>query len=140
MSDRLIFLLSKVQSALSAHFKKELKKEGLDLTNGQSAIMVVLEHERQTTMGDLCRILETDNSAVTRLVNKLEKRELVERRINPEDRRQMLVALTDSGLEKAAILKKIAQETNKRIQEGFSREDMTAFKKVSQGIIQKFGG
>lgn len=140
MSDRLLFLLSKVQNALAVHFKKELKKEGLDLTTGQFAIMVALEQAKQTTMGDLSRMLEIDNSTITRLVTRLEKQQLAERRINPEDRRQMLVALTDSGREKAAILTTIAQEANRKIRDGFTEDDMAAFKKVNQGIIRTFTG
>lgn len=139
MSDRFLFLLSKVQNALTVHFKKELKKEGLDITTGQFAIMVALEQVRQTTMGDLSRLLDIDNSAITRLVDKLEKQGLAERRINPDDRRQMLVSVTDQGLEKAVILKRIAQEANQRIQDGFTPAEMDTFKNVNQGILKKFG-
>lgn len=140
MSNKLLFMLSKVQNALTVHLKKELKKEGLDITTGQSGIMMVLEQVQQTTMGELSRILDIDNSAITRLVDKLEKQTLVERRINPDDRRQMLVAITQLGLEKAVILKRIAQETNAGIFEGFTQAEMDAFKKVNEGIIRKFAG
>ena len=140
MDDKWLFLLSKVQYALTVHFKKELKKEGLDITTGQFAIMMVLEQTGQTTMGDLSRILDIDNSAITRLVDNLEKKQLVERRINPEDRRQMLVTATDFGLEKAVILKRIARSANAKIQEGFSQAEMTTFKNVNQHIIRKFTG
>ena len=138
MPEKLLFLLSKVQNALSVHLKKALKKEGLDITMGQYGIMMVLEQTNQTTMGDLSRILEIDNSSITRLVDKLEKQALAERTINPDDRRQMLVSITDLGLEKASVLKRIAQETNARIMEGFNDGDIAAFIKVNQGIIRIF--
>ena len=140
MNDRWLFLLSKVHFAVTVHFKKELKKEGLDITTGQFAIMIALEQTGQTSMGDLSRILDIDNSAITRLVDKLEKKQWVERRINPEDRRQMLVTITNLGLEKAVILKRIARSANAKIQEGFSDAEMITFKKINQGIIQKFTG
>lgn len=138
MSEKLFFLLSKVQYAITVHLKKELKKMGLDITTGQFAIMMALELVGKTTMGELSRILTIDNSAITRLVDKLEKQSLAERTINPDDRRQMLVSITDEGREKAVILKRIIQEANARIYEGFSEADMDAFVRVNQGIIRKF--
>ena len=138
MTDRLLFLLSKVQNALSLHFKKELKKEGLDITTGQFAIMVVLEQTKQTTMGDLSRILDIDNSTITRLVDKLEKQALAQRTINPRDRRQMIVSITELGMEKAVILKRIARDANERIQDGFKPDEMAAFIRVNQAIINTF--
>jgi len=139
MPDRLLFMLSKVQHRLSAHIKRELKKEGVVLSPGQIGILLVLDLDRQTTMGHLGRSLDIDNAAITRLVDKLEKQNLVERRINPDDRRQMLIRITEIGLATAETVKKVAKTANNRIKEGFTEEEIAIYKRVNLAILEKFG-
>ena len=138
MPDRLIFMLSRVQHRLSSYFKRELKNKGLVLSPGQIGILFVLDGERQTTMGNLSRTLDIDNAAITRLVDKLENKALVERSIDPDDRRQMLIAITAEGLDKAAVVKKIAKAANSKIKEGFTEEEITVYKRVNLEILKKF--
>ena len=98
MQDRFLFMLSKIQNKLSSHIRRKLKEQGVVLSPGQMGILLALENEKQTTMGELSRILEIDNAAITRLVDKLEKLDFVERQINLKDRRQMLITITSSGM------------------------------------------
>lgn len=138
MPDRLLFALSKIHYRLAAHFKRELKRLGIDLSPGQIGILLLLEQLGETTMGHLSSALEIDNAAMTRLVDRLEKQHMVKRRINPEDRRQMLIAVTDGGLKNALAVKKMAQAANRKIEEGFSKNEMAVYKRVNQAIIEKF--
>jgi DNA-binding MarR family transcriptional regulator len=63
----------------------------------QLAALYVLADGSATTVGDLAVVLGRSPSATSRLVDGLVKRRLVERREEPEDRRQRLVALTQRG-------------------------------------------
>lgn len=138
MDDRLLFMLSKVQHRITTHMKKELQRAGLTLSPGQVAILLLLGREKETVMGDLGKGLEMDNAAVSRLADKLETRGLVVRELNPRNRRQMLIRITDAGLEQAATLKRIAMDANNRILSGFTREEIDVYKKVNQAIIDRF--
>jgi DNA-binding MarR family transcriptional regulator len=138
LPDRLIFMLSKVQHRLGSYLKKEIKNRGVELSPGQIGILFVLDRERQTTMGNLSQTLEIDNAAITRLVDKLEKKALVERSINPDNRRQILITITTKGLNRAAVVKKIAKAANSKIKEGFTEEEINIYKRVNLEILQKF--
>ena len=138
MPDKLLFMLSKVQHAVTTHLKKELKKEGIALSPGQMGILLALERDRQTTMGKLSQTVEVDNAAVSRLVDKLEQQNMVERYIDPSDRRQVIIAITREGLDKADIVKKIAQAANDRIKEGFSDREISIYRQVGLAIVEKF--
>lgn len=50
-------------------------------------------------VGELCCHSLLSSGAMTNRIDRLEKKELVKREPNPEDRRGVLVALTDKGLE-----------------------------------------
>jgi DNA-binding MarR family transcriptional regulator len=63
----------------------------------QLAALYVLADGSTTTVGELADALGRSPSATSRLVEGLSRRRLVERREDPEDRRQRSVALTQRG-------------------------------------------
>jgi len=73
------------------------KCEAFRLTQLQYVILSALEEKGtldQITLGGFTAL---DRNTVAVVVRKLEDRDLVTRRRNPEDRRSMLVALSDAG-------------------------------------------
>jgi DNA-binding MarR family transcriptional regulator len=63
----------------------------------QLAALYILADGSTTTVGELAEVLGRSPSATSRLVDGLARRRLVERREEPDDRRQRLVALTQRG-------------------------------------------
>jgi len=63
----------------------------------QLAALYVLADGSATTVGELAEVLGRSPSATSRLVDGLAKRRLVERRQEPDDRRQRILALTQRG-------------------------------------------
>jgi MarR family transcriptional regulator, lower aerobic nicotinate degradation pathway regulator len=67
-----------------------------DLSLAATRLLGVLR-DREPTMNELARLLELDKSSVTGLVDRAERRGLVERVPSPADRRSVLVRLTGTG-------------------------------------------
>ena len=67
-----------------------------DLSVIQIRLLGVLR-DRRPTMNELARLLGLDKSSVTGLVDRAERRGLVERAASATDRRAVLVSLTDHG-------------------------------------------
>ena len=67
-----------------------------DLSIAATRLLGVLR-DREPTMNELARLLDLDKSSVTGLVDRAERRGLVERAPSPADRRAVLVRLTDEG-------------------------------------------
>ncbi len=67
-----------------------------DLSMIQTRLLGVLR-DREPTMQELARLLDLDKSSVTGLVNRAEKRQLVQRAPSSDDRRAVHVRLTPSG-------------------------------------------
>src|ERR1700724_1379352 len=67
-----------------------------DLSIPATRLLGVLR-DREPTMNELARILGLDKSSVTGLVERAERRGLVERAPSPADRRAVLVRLTGEG-------------------------------------------
>ncbi len=129
MDNRLFFLLTRTENAVSVHIKHQLVKAGLNVTPGQLGILFLLKNRDMQTMGELSIELETDNSAITRSIDRLEKSNLVIRNMNINDRREINISITDEGLREIENAKKVIAEINKKIDKEFSIEELNTFKK-----------
>lgn len=137
MDDRLIYLISKAQQCLFAYLKREFDAERLTITPGQTGILFLLK-KNDFTMTELSRTLSVDNSAITGLVDRLEKSGLVTRLLSPDDRRAYRIHLTDPGLDQINRAQKIIKRVNEEIKADFSMEEVDAFKKVLNRFFTKF--
>ncbi len=80
---------------------------------------------REATQDELVTRLVLDKAAVARTLGKLEECSLISRRINPENRRQKLVSLTEKG---RALKNKLYEQLkimSDSLVEGFSLEEQT---------------
>jgi DNA-binding MarR family transcriptional regulator len=75
---------------------RELARE-LDLVPPQ--IMVIQNLDRPKPMRDVAEHLSCNNSNLTAITDRLEERGLVQRTLDPDDRRVRLLVLTDEGRE-----------------------------------------
>jgi DNA-binding MarR family transcriptional regulator len=69
---------------------------GLDLTPQQAQLLCFARHLRPS-FGELATLLHCDKTNVTGLVDRLERRGLLTRRPDPQDRRKSRVHLTPAG-------------------------------------------
>ncbi len=78
-----------------------------------------LDEERGRSMGELSRLLLTDKSNVTAIVDRLEKDGWATRTADPNDRRVNLIVLTPAG---RSVHDRVKAEHQARIQELFAVE------------------
>ncbi len=77
----------------------------LELTAAQAQLLLNLEPGRPLAMNELANALGCDASNVTGLVDRLEARNLIERRSDPADRRVKMIAVTPTGEDVRARLR-----------------------------------
>src|SRR5580704_8119685 len=88
--DALAQLSFLVQGMLARHATEH------DVSMIQTRLLGILR-DREPTMQELSRLLELDKSSVTGLIDRAEKRGLVQRTPSIEDRRSIRVTLTPLG-------------------------------------------
>lgn len=135
--DRLIYMLSRAQHALMSHLKKELGANDATITPVQAGILFLLR-KKGHTMTQLSRILAIDNSAITGLVDRLEKAGLAKRNANPEDRRTFLIRITKKGKDEIDRAYVTIKRVNDEIKAGFSKDEIRTFKNVLNSLLEKF--
>lgn len=91
----------RTHSALIQRLDAELRAEhGLALTSYDVLTQLAAAPDRRLRMSELAEAVLLTRSGLTRLVDRLERQGLVERRACPSDARSTFAALTDSGLER----------------------------------------
>ncbi|MFU8850036.1 MarR family winged helix-turn-helix transcriptional regulator [Micromonospora sp. SL1-18] len=84
-----------IASAMRHYQDEEIA--ALGLTPAAARALYELDPDRPLPGRDLAEQLGCDRSNVTALVDKLEQAGLVERRVDPADRRQKTLVVTDAG-------------------------------------------
>jgi len=136
--DRLIYLLSIAQQALKDHTNRTLADKGGKVTLAQAAILFLLKEKDRRYMSEMGQVIGVDNSAMTRLVDRLEKAGLVKRQIDPENRRAISILMTPAGRKEAAAALSVIKRINEEIKKDYSPAEVGAFKKILGGILCKF--
>jgi DNA-binding MarR family transcriptional regulator len=107
------FLLSRVGYAIKAQSIGEFAELGFAPQHfGVLAVLGEGARETQATIADALRL---DRSQMVGLLDELEKRGLIERKRDPQDRRRQAVSLTDDGRKMLVDLRK----TVKRVEDEF---------------------
>lgn len=86
-------------------FEKDFQTK-YSLTINEAMVLCYLSDGLTRTAGDICEYIGLSPSRVSKIINSVEKLELIERSISNSDKRLMLFALTESGLEKITDMKK----------------------------------
>ncbi|WP_185984485.1 MarR family winged helix-turn-helix transcriptional regulator [Aureimonas mangrovi] len=73
------------------------KLHGLEMTFSQLVAIFVVGNEGARTISEIAEMVDLSHNATSRLVDRLVRMELLQRRENPSDRRQKLVRLTERG-------------------------------------------
>lgn len=136
--DRLIYRINLAQQKLRAHCNQVLREEGVEVTLGQSGILFLLRRADGQTMGQLSAALAVKNPTLTGLVDRLERSGLVRRQASQEDRRAIRIHVTKKGIQESEKSKIVIKRVNQEIKDGFSKNEIDVFKRVLDGVLDKF--
>ena len=98
--------------ALGALLSKNLLANDINLTHHQAKMLMLLGKYEGIKQQELAKIVQKDKPTITKMIDNLEKNDLVERRMDPDDRRNRLIYLTDNG---KAIRKKVVPIVQKTL-------------------------
>ncbi|OMF38679.1 hypothetical protein BK133_00260 [Paenibacillus sp. FSL H8-0548] len=99
-----------------------------DVTPEQWTLLMCLEDHNGITHKDLALRTDKDPANITRLVDQLERKALVRRVANPNDRRSQLLYLTDTGKLNAQLLAPIEADFVAQVLSDISEQEIEAFR------------
>lgn len=105
----------------------EMTLQKVGLTPVQFLALKGLYDKDGLTIKELSELLVQDSTSITRLVDRLEKAGLVERKVDENDKRSINVFLSDKARKYAPKAKKIWRRVNRLLQRNFTEKDLTGF-------------
>ncbi len=121
--------VAQLRCALRRNLEQELTDYGLSAP--QWVILMKASHEPDLTAADLAKGLETDPGAMTRLLDRMEKKGLIRRVRAVDDRRRILIELSSRGRALAPVLQRAGIRVLNRALAGFTPAE---FKQL-QGLL-----
>ena len=115
-------LVHRVRHALVTNIDSALAS--LDLTAAQWTVVIYLAEDLATTPAELSRLLHYDPGAMTRLIDRLEKKNIVKRAPSDADRRSVVVSLTEQGRALYPEIRPLIIDVLNHLLRGFSQTEV----------------
>ena len=126
-------LLQLAKTYLSAFSKKI---EHLELNRYHYMLVLIAENEGQLTQKRLAEITGKDKSHMVSIIDTLMEKGYVYREVNPDDRRQQWIRVTEKAQRELPAIRESFSEMNHKATEGISADKLKIFNEV----LQKMSG
>jgi MarR family transcriptional regulator, organic hydroperoxide resistance regulator len=135
--ERLYFLLQVAAHRLKTQADNVLM-DVAGLTTAQVAVLNLIASSTEVRQRDLARRLKQNESAITAMITRLTKADLVVRRRSDTDARTWLLELTDNGKKTLKRAEKPFREINARLDEALGIEATADIAKYLAAITEEF--
>jgi len=134
------FIISNGNLALLRQLNRNFQAAGYDITKEQWSLLICLLHQEGETQRFFADKTLRGKVSITKVVDSLAKRNLVERRPDEKDRRVKRIYLTREGKKIIPKLKSIALKSLDEAFAGVTKKDIDIFKKVLSKINYNLTG
>lgn len=120
--------------SLIKYFAKELSRNDINLTPEQYLVMDILWDADVLSQQAIADIIQKDKNSVTKFIDSLEKKGLVYRAVNKEDRRVNNIIVSEEGRKLKTKTTEVAIKMMRNVLDNIKEEDLVAFDKVMMQI------
>ena len=136
LENSLGYVIGRAGRSMGTRLNRNFTEKGYDVTCEQWAVLSNLWRRNGQSQQELASTTCKDKTSMTRLIDGLEKRNLVVRTPDKIDHRQKLIYLTSKGKEFQQKLLQIVQKTLQEAQQSVSIKDIAVCKKVLQRVYE----
>ncbi len=126
------FITGKAVTAIARNLQKKFNAAGMGVTIEQWSVLYHLWKEDGKSQQELCKATFRDKPSITRLVDNLEKLQLVKRVASGDDRRINLIYLTKQAQKLQEDTMALAEATLNEALEGVPADKIEVCKEVLQ--------
>jgi DNA-binding MarR family transcriptional regulator len=135
------YLISQIHQLSGRIFSGKLKEYQIDINNAQGKIIFALWKKDRIPITDLAKETSLSKSALTTMLERLEKSGHLVRKKSETDKRITIVCLTPKSNPLRADYQKISSYMTKIFYKGFTNEEISKFefslKKILKNLKQK---
>ena len=129
------FLVTQIHHLGRRVFSELLKERGLDIGPGQGRILFALWQKDGVPINELIKKTLLRKSTLSELLDSLEGAGLVRRVQSEEDRRKILIELTEKTKQMLNIYIEVSKEMTNIFYKGFQPEEMDRFETYLERVL-----
>lgn len=124
----ILFQIEQTSKIAKQYSQKEFDRLQLGITIEQWILLKIVEESKELSQKELAAKSNRDPASITRTLDLLGKKQLIERVSIPNNRRQYQVRLTENGQQFVQRHMSIIHEHRMRSTEGFSQDELESLR------------
>gem|GEM_PF-1022940 len=138
LRDFMPYIMARVGSLMAQSFAPHLERE--DISLGMWRVLMALHFNGPLSLGEIARTTGVNVSTLSRLIGRMEKRELVSRDRSRKDSRAVHISLLPAGEAMFQVLWPEAARLEDIVTDGFSEAEVGQLKAVLQEVENILSG
>lgn len=126
------FLIHRTDVKLTNYFTKQLKP--YEVTPEQWSIICYMDTDKSTTQKELAEAIDRDQTTVVRMIHSLERKGMVRRIINDQDKRSHNLYLSPKGDEIKQSLLLTVKDAHDYVTRGIEPEELNHLKSILEKL------
>ena len=130
------FYITQIKQLQDRIFEKMLIENGIEISGGQGRILFILWKKDKLTISEISEKTSLAKNTVSVVVDGMVNKGILERNINPGNRRKTIISLTDYAKSLKEKYEIVSQQMNTLFYQGFSEEEQQQFEQYLARILE----
>lgn len=136
MENILFYQIEKVMRNSARYTHRVFESAGVDLTKDQWLVLKKVNDEDGIAPREIARFLDKEPASITRILDILTRKQLLNREANPEDRRSSLIFPTPAGRKVYKSVLPLVKQIRTQAVTGLSQEEQTTFRAMLRKMAE----
>lgn len=129
------FYITQIKQLQDRIFERLLLENGIEISGGQGRILFILWKTDHLTITEISEKTSLAKNTVSVVINGMVNKGIVERNINPDNRRQTIISLTEYAKSLQEKYESVSEQMNVLFYKGFSEEEQKQFEQYLARIL-----
>lgn len=129
------FYITQIKQLQDRIFERLLLENGIEINGGQGRILFILWKTDHLTVSEISEKTSLAKNTVSVVINGMVNKGIVARKINPENRRQTIISLTEYAKSLQEKYEMVSQQMNTLFYQGFLEEEQKQFEQYLARIL-----
>ena len=129
-----------LNSRIKKCFFDKLQENGINITPEQFLVLDILWDKQPMSQQNIADLIQKDKNSVTKIIDSLEKKNLVKRIVDKNDRRINQIELTEEAIALEKITTKVAVDFMNDAVKGIDSQDLDSFVNVMRQLKNNLEG
>lgn len=134
------FYITQIKQLQDRIFERLLLENGIEISGGQGRILFILWKNDHLTISEISERTSLAKNTVSVVIDGMVQKGIVTREINPKNRRQAIISLTEYAGSLREKYESVSQQMNGLFYQGFTEEEQLRFEQYLARILDTLKG